>query len=149
MEKRQMNTNRIFVLIGGLILVIGSRLPWMSVPILFGVEGPAFEAIEAGWEDNGIITGGIGLVLLFGGLFWKGKTGTRYTIPGAILAALAIAVVMGCFWRIVEIDPEAGFFAATDVGIYVTLTGAFLALVGALWNIPVHREKRSIASLFT
>ena len=61
-----MHTNRILVLIGGLILILGSRLPWMSVPVLFGVEGPAYESIEIGWEDNGFVTGGIGLILLLG-----------------------------------------------------------------------------------
>jgi hypothetical protein len=112
----------------------------MSVPILFGVEGPEYEAIEIGWEDNGFVTGGIGLILLLGGLFLKGRAGNRYFIPGVILAAIAIVEVFGCFHRVLEIDPSAGFFAATDVGIYVTLVGALLALVGALLKTPVRRE---------
>jgi hypothetical protein len=87
-----MRTNRMLVLIGGLILILGSRLPWMSVPVLFGVEGPTFEAIEIGWEDNGFMTGGIGLILLLVGIFWRGRIGKRYSIPGAILAALALLV---------------------------------------------------------
>ena len=64
-----MQANRVFIIIGGVLLVIGARLPWISVPILFGVEGPAYEAIEIGWEGDGFITGGIGLILLLGGLF--------------------------------------------------------------------------------
>ena len=137
-----MRTNRLLVLLGGLILILGSRLPWMSVPVLFGVEGPAFEAIEIGWEDNGFITGGIGLILLLVGMFWRGRIGTRYSIPGAIMAALAVLEVIGCFQRILEIDPVAGFFAATDVGIYVTLIGAMLALVGALYRTPVDQKRQ-------
>ena len=135
-----MRTNRMLVLIGGLILILGSRLPWMSVPVLFGIEGPTFEAIEIGWEDNGFITGGIGLILLLVGMFWRGRISKRYSIPGAILAALAILVVIGCFYRILEIDPGAGFLAATDAGIYVTLIGALLALVGALYRTFVDQE---------
>jgi hypothetical protein len=135
-----MRTNRMLVLTGGFLLILGSRLPWMSVPVLFGVEGPAFEAIEIGWEDNGLVTGGIGLLLLLVVIFWRGRIGKRYSIPGAILAALAVLVVMGCFQRILEIDPGAGFFAATDAGIYVTLIGALLALAGALYRTPVDRE---------
>jgi hypothetical protein len=104
----------------------------MSAPVLFGVEGPAYEAIEIGWEDNGFITSGIGLILLFIAIFWRGRTGTRYSIPGAILAAYAVLVVIGCFQRVLEIDPSAGFFAATDIGIYVTLIGSLLALVGTV-----------------
>jgi hypothetical protein len=135
------------VLIGGLILIFGSRLPWMSVPVLFGVEGPTFEAIEIGWEDNGFITGGIGLILLLIGIFWKDGDRKRYSISGAILAALAVLVVIGCFYRIIEIDPGAGFFAATDVGIYVTLIGALVALVGAIYRISVDHERHGTTLL--
>jgi hypothetical protein len=125
-----MQTNRILILAGGLILMAGSRLPWMSVPVLFGIQEPAYEAIEVGWEDNGFITGGIGLILLLGGIFWRGSARARCSIPGAILAVYAFSVVIGCFWRILEIDPDAGFFTATDIGIYVTLVGALLAFIG-------------------
>ena len=72
-----MRINRMLVLIGGVMLVLGSRLPWMSVPVLFGVEGPAFEAIEFGWEGDGLITGGIGLILLLIGIFWRGRIESR------------------------------------------------------------------------
>jgi hypothetical protein len=119
----------------------------MSVPALFSVEGPAFEAIEIGWEDNGYITGGIGLILLLVGIFWRGSIGKRYSIPGAILAALAVFVVIGCFYRILEIGPGAGFFAATDAGIYVTLIGALLALVGALYRTSVDQVSKGTTLL--
>ena len=142
-----MRTNRLLVLIGGLILILGSRLPWMSVPVLFGVEGPTVEAIEIGWEGDGFITGGIGLILLLVGIFWRGRIGKRYSIPGAILAALAVLWVIGDFYRILEIDPDAGFFAATDVGIYVTLIGALLALVGALYRTAVDQERQGTTLL--
>jgi hypothetical protein len=102
----------------------------MSVPILFGVQSPAYEAIEIGWEDNGLITAGIGLVLLMGAIFFKGSSRPGYSIVGVMLAACAVFVVIGCFQRVLEIDPRAGFFAATDLGIYVTLLGALLAFVG-------------------
>ena len=92
-----MRTNRMIVFMGGLLLILGSRLPWISVPVLFGVEGPALEAIEIGWEDNGFITGSIGFIILLVGIFWKGRTGKRYSIPSAILATLAVLVVIGCF----------------------------------------------------
>ena len=137
-----MQTNRILVLIGGLILILGSRLPWISVSVLFGVEGPAFKAIEIGWEDNGLITGAIGLILLLVGMFWKGRAGEIYSIPSAILATLALVVVIGCFYRVFEIDPMEGFLRATDVGIYVTFIGGLLALVGAVYRTSVNQEKR-------
>lgn len=142
-----MRTNRMLVLIGGLILILGSRLPWISAPVLYGIEGSAFEAIEIGWEGGGDITGGIGLILLLIGILWQGRAGRRYSIPGAILAALAVLRVIGGFYRILEIDPDAGFFAATDVGLYVTLAGGLLALVGAVYRTSVGQEKRNTKSL--
>lgn len=142
-----MRINQMLVLSGGLILILGSRLPWMSVPVLFGVEGPTFETIEIGWEDNGFITGGIGLALFLVGLICRGRIGKIYSLPGAILAALTIFVVVGCFYRILEIDPGAGFFAATDTGIYVTLLGGLLALAGALSRTSVDQEKQGTTLL--
>jgi hypothetical protein len=130
------------VLIGALIVILGSRLPWMSVPVLFGVQGPAYESIEIGWEDNGLITGAIGLILLLVGIFWKGRIGKRYSMPGALLASLAVLVVLGCFAAILEIDPDEGFFAATDVGIYVTLIGTLLTLVGTLYRTAVEHKRQ-------
>jgi hypothetical protein len=119
----------------------------MSVPVLFGVEGPTMEAIEIGWEGDGLITGGIGLILLLIGIFWKGRNEKRYSIPGAILAALAILVVIGDFYRILEIDPDAGFFVATDVGIYVTLIGALMAITGALIRTHMNQERQGTTKL--
>jgi uncharacterized membrane protein len=137
-----MSTNRILVLIGGLMLILGSRLPWVSFHILFGVEGAVSESLEIGWEDNGFITGGIGVILLLVGIFRKERIGKRYSIPGAIMAVCAALVVIGCFKRVLEIDPNAGFFAATDVGIYLTLIGALLAIVGTLYRTSVHHGRQ-------
>jgi hypothetical protein len=64
------------------------------------------------------------------------------------LAALAVLVVIGCFQRVLEIDPGAGFLAATDVGIYVTLIGALLAVVGALIRTSMDQERQA-ATLFS
>jgi len=137
-----MHKSRIIVLAGALLLLLGARLPWMSSPVLFGVDNPVSRALEIGWEDNGFITGGIGVLLLLPVLFMKGKMGQRYTVPGAFLAGLAIFVVAGCFKRVLDINPAEGFFAGTDVGIYVTLLGALLALLGALWPVSSSRQAR-------
>jgi hypothetical protein len=85
-----MRTNRFLVLAGWLILLLGSRFPWISAPVLIGVEGSTFKAIEIGWEDNSFITAGIGLILLLMVMFWRGRIGKRTSIPGTILAALAV-----------------------------------------------------------
>lgn len=130
------------VFIGGLILIVGSRLPWISAPVLYGIEWPAAEANEIGWEGSGYITGGIGLILLLIGVFWKGRTGKRYSIPSAILATLAVLYVCLSFYSIFKLDPDEGFLRATDVGIYATFIGGLLALVGAAGQTSVNQEKQ-------
>jgi hypothetical protein len=132
-----MYARRVLIILGAVILMTGSRLPWMSVPVLFGVEGPTFESIEIGWEDNGIVTGGIGVLLLLGGLFLGEKRSAMYSFAGAGLAALAVMVVAGCVWRVFEINPSAGFFAATDIGLYVSFIGGLVVLSGVLLKPPI------------
>lgn len=141
-ETRRMKTNRIFILIGGLVLILGSRLPWVSFPVLYGLDGPAYEALEIGWEGGGFFTGGLGLVLLLIGIFWKGRKGKIYSIPAMILAGLALLYIFGSLYRVIEMHPEEGFFRATDIGLYLTLFGGLLGLVGAVWRTPDTQEPK-------
>jgi hypothetical protein len=127
-----MNKGRILVLVGSLALIVGGFLPWISVPNLFGLSGPSYEGIEVGWEGDGFLTTGVGLILLLGELLFGGVSHRWFKLTGVVLAALAASVVFLDFRRILEIAPEAGFYAATDIGIYVTLVGALLALIGCL-----------------
>lgn len=127
-----MNRGRILVLVGSLALIVGGFLPWISVPHLFGLSGLAYEGIEIGWEGDGFLTAGIGLILLFGELLFGGASRRWFVLPGGVLAMLAASVALLDFRRIVEIAPAAGFYAATDIGLYVTLAGALLALIGCL-----------------
>jgi len=132
-----MRMNRVLVLIGGLLLIVGSQLPWVSFRVLYGLEGPAYQALEIGWEGGGTITGSMGLILLLIGIFWRGKRGKIYSLAGVILAGLTVLMVVASFYRILEIDPEDGFFKATDAGIYVTLAGGLVALAGAIFRNAV------------
>lgn len=117
-------------LIGSIVLIIGAFLPWISVANLFGKAGSAYEGIAVGWEGDGVLTGGIGLLLLLGTLVYKGSSEKKYAIIGVILAFLVGVIVFLDFLRIAELQPESGFFAATGVGLYLTLLGALLAAVG-------------------
>lgn len=96
-------------------LIVGARLPWMSVPVLFGVQGLAYAAIEIGWEDNGLATGGIGVLLLLGGLFLSGR--------------------------------RVKFLAILAAGLYVTLLGACLALVGARLAAAQRLKERQVKAV--
>ena len=50
---------------------------------------------------------------------------------------MACAVVLTDFRAIAEIGPDAGIFASTDVGLYLTLVGAFIAVIGGLQITPI------------
>jgi hypothetical protein len=76
-------------------------------------------------------------------MLWRGRSGRPYAVPAALLSALALFVVLGCFRRVLEIQPPAGFFAATDIGIYVTLAGALLAFVGTLVRTSTRSHGRA------
>lgn len=142
-----MNKGRLLVLVGSLVLIFGAFLPWISVPNLYGLHGPAYEGIEAGWEGDGFLTGGAGVgLMLFEGL-WGRKPRRWYPLAGIVLAALAALVVLLDFGQILEIDPQAGFFAAADIGLYVTLAGALLAGIGWLERVvPAPRQREALSS---
>ena len=142
-----MNKGRILVLVGSLLLIVGWFLPWISAPNLFGLSGPSYVGIEIGWEGDRVLTTGVGLILVLSQLLFGGVTRRWFTLTGIVLAALAASVVFLDFRRILEIAPEAGFYAATDIGIYVTLVGALLALIGCLWKrVPASPQQGAMAT---
>ena len=127
-----MDKRKILVLAGSFLLIIAGFLPWISVPDLYGIQDPYYEGIEIGWEGDGYLTAGAGLILLLGELSLGLHSRRWLTFTGVVLAALAVTVVLLDFRQILKIAPETGFYAATDIGIYVTLVGALLALIGSL-----------------
>jgi hypothetical protein len=138
-----MSRGRVLVLVGALLLIIGGFLPWISVPNLFGLSGTSFESIEIGWEGDGFLTAGIGLILILGELLLWGDSRKWFAFIGVVLAVLVASVVFLDFRRDLELAPEAGFYAATDIGIYVTLVGALLALIGCMWRrVPAPTDQR-------
>jgi hypothetical protein len=137
-----MKEGRILILVGSLLLIVGGFLPWISVPNLFGLSGSFYEGIEIGWEGDGVLTTGVGLILVLSELMFRGVARRWFTLIGVVLATLAASVVFLDFRRILELAPEAGFYAATDIGIYVTLVGALLALIGCLWKrVPASTQQ--------
>lgn len=64
---------------------------------------------------------------------------------GAVLAGFAGMIVLLDLHRILEIGPVGGFRAATDVGLYVTLAGAMLGLIGCASRALVARGQDSAA----
>ncbi len=70
-----MKRSQQIIIIGSIVLLLGAFLPWISVPNLFGKTGASYAGIEIGWEGDGFVTGGIGLLLLLGVLVFKGSFG--------------------------------------------------------------------------
>ena len=63
------------------------------MPDLFGLSGPSYEGIEVGWEGDGFLTSGVGLILILGELLFGGVSRRWFTLTGVVLAALAALVV--------------------------------------------------------
>jgi hypothetical protein len=72
-----------------------------------------------------------------------------FAFAGGVLAILAASIVFLDFQRILEIDPAAGFYAATDYGIYITLAGALLALLGCLFKRIPGSAQRVVTAVST
>ena len=111
-EQRQNTGTR-----GSLLLIVGGFLPWISVSNLFGLSGPSYEGIEVGWEGDRVLTTGAGLILILSQLLFGGVARRWFTLTGVVLATLAASIVFLDFRRILELAPEAGFYAAADIGI--------------------------------
>lgn len=144
-----MNKARLLVIGGALALIIGGFLPWISVPHLYGLSGPTYEGIAIGWEGDGFLTAGIGVILVLGELRLRRDSQRWFAFAGGVLAILAASIVFLDFQRILEIDPAAGFYAATDYGIYITLAGALLALGGCLLKRIPGSAQRVVTAVST
>ncbi len=132
-----MNKGQQIILIGAFAMLIAAFLPWISVTALYGNIPGVDEGIAKGWEGDGIITGGIGLILLVGALLFKGKPGKWYSIAGVIFGVVALAIVIMDFISIAELDPDVGIFSSTDIGLNLTLVGALVAVIGGLKMTPI------------
>jgi tetratricopeptide (TPR) repeat protein len=129
-----MNRGQILTLLGAIGLLAGAVLPWISFTSMFGTVS------KAGYEGDGILTGGIGLPLLLIALLVKGNPGHSYSILGVIFALIAGVIA---FWdlsnvssRVAEINADMSFLASVGPGLYITVIGAILAFVGGLQQVP-------------
>ena len=89
-----MNKGRILVLVGSLLLIVGGFLPWISVPNLFGLSGPSYEGIEIGWEGDGVLTTGVGLVLLLSELLFGGAARRWFTLTAVSYTHLTLPTIL-------------------------------------------------------
>lgn len=116
--------------IGGVVVVIGSFLPWANAHTVFGTIS------VAGMEGDGKITA-LGGVLVAG---LAAASATRswlwLKLAGAV-AALGLLVVAGYEYASVSSGLTSDEYAVASVGngLYVVLAGAFAALVAAIFHL--------------
>ncbi len=128
-----MNQGKLLCSLGGGCLIIGSILPWAKI---IGIN---LTASKAGYEGDGIFTGGIGLLLLIGAIVSKAKPGKPFSIASAIFAIIAGVIIL------LDLSDVLGFvsgvgdnvIAKVGAGMYVSLIGAILALIGGFQKIPL------------
>lgn len=130
-----MNRGQTLCLIGGISLLFGALLPWATVRSLtLGLS-----LSKAGYEGDGIITGGFGLLLLIGAVVSKGKPGKTYSVVATILATLAGLASFSALTGVSGFSTgDKGLVASVGPGILLSLAGAVIALVGGLQTVPTN-----------
>jgi hypothetical protein len=121
-------------LIGAIGLLVGAFLPWVTVSAaLFGLS-----ISKAGYEGDGIFTAGIGFIILLGSILYKGKPGRIYSIGTAVLSFIALALLIYTMTNLSSLgdEIEAGVFTSVGPGIYVSVIGALIGIVGGFLRVP-------------
>jgi len=128
-----MNRGQMLCLLGGVSLLFGALLPWATLQSLtLGLS-----ISRAGYEGDGIITGGLGLLLLIGAIVSKGKPGKPYSVVARILALIAGVISFGALMGISGFSTgDKGLVASVGPGILLSLAGAVIALVGGWQTVP-------------
>jgi hypothetical protein len=129
-----MNRGQQLTLFGAFGLLVGAFLPWATIasPLL------GLSLSKAGYEGDGLFTGGVGLLLLLGSVISKGKPGRLYSIAGVVFSVLAGAILFMDLSSVRGVVSDVGedVIASVGPGVYVSIVGALLALVGGLQRVP-------------
>lgn len=73
------------VIIGGILLLVGAMTPWATLSTSFlGISRSFY-----GYESDGLITGGAGLIILILALATKPRPGKVFSIPVVLIAIVA------------------------------------------------------------
>ncbi|HEX7620463.1 MAG TPA: hypothetical protein VF359_04620 [Anaerolineales bacterium] len=128
-----MNSARVMTLLGSIGLIVGALMPWVSANSMFG------KLSKTGIEGDGIITAGIGVILLLTALLAKGKPGNIYSWAASLFGIIAICLLYYDYSNVsaavsgIESDL---MIASIGSGLYVSFLGALLAIIGDIIKIP-------------
>lgn len=129
-----LNVGLVVVLIGGGLVLLGSFLPWITATAAF-VGTISRSGIDGG--GDGLITAGIGLVIVVAGLLGFASPGAVSVARlGAVVAGIA-AVALGILEinsvnaRIASLDVQTAT-ATVGMGLYAVILGGIVAFIGGL-----------------
>lgn len=132
---------QIIILLGAVVLLIGAMLPWISIVTSDDT------VITGGYEGDRLITGSVGAAILLGMFALKSKSRLHF-IVASVLALIAVGIVVRDWLTIrtilaraadggVNTDGIIVTAGSVGVGIYVSLVGSVLALIGGLLRVLV------------
>lgn len=123
-----MESYRKKLLIGAIVILVGSIMPWGKVSTVFGTT--TFN----GTDGDGVITIVLGGILLLIALAHKGTPGKLYSVAGVVLALIALYVSGATMFRMggaaAEIDSNYAS-ASVGSGVFVTIIGSIIAAIGS------------------
>ena len=117
---------KILALIGSVGLVIGSVLPWAQVVSGFGTVS------IAGYQGDGLITGGVGLIFLIASVLSLGRAGLVFAITGVLAGLLTGWIAIDKVGKFMGDGADIAERLSVGAGVYVTVLGATLLFFGAL-----------------
>jgi len=131
-----MGTAKNMVIIGGIGLLIGAAMPWGTITTIFG------QMSINGYEGDGIITGGIGLVLLIAGLLAKPKPGKRYSLLGGLIFLFTGWLAIRTMTNLNQIasDDIGSGMIQIGTGLYISIIAAIIGAIGGFTLIPPEVE---------
>jgi hypothetical protein len=122
----KMNTGSLVGIVGGLLVIIGVVMPWMSDSVGNSVSG-----LTAGISTLGIILilfGVLGVVMLI-----PGKRGLAVgSIVFGVLALLLYLAMLGLSSLLTSMAGTLGASVSVGFGLYLGFIGSILLIVGAV-----------------
>ncbi|MEX2143601.1 MAG: hypothetical protein WD740_03325 [Anaerolineales bacterium] len=116
-------------------LIIGSMLPWATIPLIFGT------IIKNGIEGDGIFTAIMGLVSLLVLLRKRAEYGKRFSLISAFFGVLSL-VILAVNWPSLS-NTSSPIIGQVGIGAYLTGISALLLLVAG-FSKPVDEEAKKM-----
>lgn len=134
-----MNIGRKLLMISGFGQVIGAVMPWTIVTTALGRTSSS--GLGGGGGD-GLITGGIGVILIFLGLFSKSNTDKKLFVFGGILSLFAGFLLLNIILNIGRIAGENEIFIQTGFGLFISIISSIFGALGGFFQNSQQSSKK-------